>query len=36
MIQLFEKFTTWVVQRREAQDERDNEIRALSRMNRAI
>lgn len=34
MAQILEKFTTWVIQRRLAQEERDSEIRALSRMNR--
>ncbi len=34
MAMFLEKLTTWVVQRRIEQDERDSQIRALNRMNR--
>jgi hypothetical protein len=34
MPMILEKLTTWVIQRRLQQDERDCQIRALNRMNR--
>lgn len=34
MPMILEKLTTWVIQRRQQQDERDSQIRALNRMNR--
>lgn len=36
MSNLFQKFTIWVLEKRVERDEREQQIRALSRMNRPI